>query len=174
MFKFVVPMSDKKVLINPTSICVFFSICKGVCLSLRGGMVLTLTVQIPQGRIVKTVNVALQQTAGGRKLQAVVSSSGQTTLASAISDAIRPARTISSIPDSSGHVSRCSVGQRTDRGQGRGQRHGGGGGVFVWRAVQLTDTVVTKISSTANDDGMATKNRPVIVVVEVGFKITRA
>lgn len=151
----------------------FFSICKGVCLSLRGGMVLTLTVQIPQGRIVKTVNVALQQTAGGRKLQAVVSSSGQTTLASAISDAIRPARTISSIPDSSGHVSRCSVGQRTDRGQGRGQRHGGGG-VFVWRAVQLTDTVVTKISSTTDGNGMATKNRPVIVVVEVGFKITRA
>lgn len=169
-------MSDKKVLINPTSICVFFSICKGVCLSLRGGMVLTLTVQIPQGRIVKTVNVALQQTAGGRKLQAVVPSSGQATLADAITDSIRrPAGTISSIPDSSDHVSHCSVGQRTDRGQGRGQRHGGGGGVFVWRAVQLTDTVVTKISSTADDDGMATKNRPVIVVVvEVGFKITRA
>lgn len=150
-----------------------FSICKGVCLSLRGGMVLTLTVQIPQGRIVKTVNVALQQTAGGRKLQAVVPSSGQATLADAITDSIRrPAGTIP-IPDSSGHVSRCSVGQRTDRGQGRGQRHGGG--VFVWRAVQLTDTVVTKISSTADDDGMATKNRPVIVVVvEVGFKITRA
>lgn len=111
----------------------FFSICKGVCLSLRGGMVLTLTVQIPQGRIVKTVNVALQQTAGGRKLQAVVPSSGQATLADAITDSIRrPARTIP-IPDSSDHVSRCSVGQRTDRGQGRGQRHGGG--VFVWRAV---------------------------------------
>lgn len=153
----------------------FFSICKGVCLSLRGGMVLTLTVQIPQGRIVKTVNVAFQQTAGGRKLQAVVPSSGQATLADAITDSIRrPAGTISSIPDSSGHVSRCSVGQRTDRGQGRGQRHGGSSGVFVWRAVQLTATVVTKISSTADDDGMATKNRPVIVVVEVGFKITRA
>lgn len=47
--------------------------------------------------------------------------------------------------------------------------------MFVWRAVQLTDTVVTKISSTVDGDGMATKNRPVIVVVvEVGFKITRA
>lgn len=168
-------MSDKKVLINPTSICVLVFV-RVVCLSLRGGMVLTLTVQIPQGRIVKTVNVALQQTAGGRKLQAVVPSSGQATLAAAITDSIRrPAGTISSIPDSSGHVSRCSVGQRTDRGQGRGQRHGDGG-VFVCRAVQLTDTVVTKISSTADDDGMATKNRPVIVVavVEVGFKITRA
>lgn len=168
-------MSDKKVLINPTSICVLVFV-RVVCLSLRS-VVLTLTVQIPQGRIVKTVNVALQQTAGGRKLQAVVPSSGQATLADAITDSIRrPAGTISSIPDSSDHVSRCSVGQRTDRGQGRGQRHGGGGGVFVWRAVQLTDTVVTKISSTADDDGMATKNRPVIVVavVEVGFKITRA
>lgn len=168
-------MSDKKVLINPTSICVLVFV-RVVCLSLRS-VVLTLTVQIPQGRIVKTVNVALQQTAGGRKLQAVVPSSGQATLADAIADSIRrPAGTISSIPDSSGHsISRCSVGQRTDRGQGRGQRHGGGGGVFVWRAVQLTDTVVTKISSTADDDGMATKNRPVIVVVvEVGFKITRA
>lgn len=166
-------MSDKKVLINPTSICVF-SICKGVCLSLRG-MVLTLTVQIPQRRIVKTVNVALQQTAGGRKLQAVVPSSGQTTLAAAITDSIRRSAGTIHIPGST-HVSRCSVGQRTDRGQGRGQRHGGSG-VFVWRAVQLTDTVVTKISSTADDDGMATKNRPVIVVVgvvEVGFKITRA
>lgn len=165
-------MSDKKVLINPTSICVLVFV-RVVCLSLRS-VVLTLTVQIPQGRIVKTVNVALQQTAGGRKLQAVVPSSGQATLADAITDSIRrPAGTIP-IPDSSDHVSRCSVGQRTDRGQGRGQRHGGGGGVFVWRAVQFTDTVVTKISSTADGDGMATKNRPVIVVVEVGFKITRA
>lgn len=156
--------------------CVFLVFVKVFCLSLRGGMVLTLTVQIPQGRIVKTVNVALQQTAGGRKLQAVVPSSGQATLTAAITDSIRrPAGTIP-IPDSASHsVSRCSVGQRTDRGQGRGQRHGGGGGVFVWRAVQLTDTVVTKISSTTGDDGMATKNRPVIVVVvEVGFKITRA
>lgn len=80
-------MSDKKVLINPTSICVLVFV-RVVCLSLRS-VVLTLTVQIPQGRIVKTVNVALQQTAGGRKLQAVVPSSGQATLAAAITDSIR-------------------------------------------------------------------------------------